>query len=300
MPAKQGRKALGKGLDALLSVTSVPVRESSSPVFKSDEEISEFGSLRSLPIEEVEPCPNQPRRHFSEEEISELASSIEESGVLQPIVVRPSTGGMYEIVAGERRYRAAKQAGLSRIPAVVRELEDKEAFLLSVVENVQREDLNPIEEALAYQRLADEFDDSTAEVAERIGKNRSTVANSLRLLNLDSEVQKLIQDGKVSAGHGRALLQLSDKAAQRRLALRVIRDQMSVREIEKLVSSGKPQRTKKVVEKSPAVTELENRLRRHLGTKVSLEVARSGAGELRVSFYSEEELTRVLEQLGLA
>ncbi len=271
----------------------------------------EAGSVLYLPLEQVVPNAKQPRSYFNEAEIESLATSISDSGVLQPIIVRRlvSLGGQgvsYEIVAGERRYRAAKRAGLTRIPAILKQLSDRDAFQLGLIENVQRSDLNPIEEAHALQRLVDEFGATHGEIARVIGKDRASIANSIRLLKLDSAVQQFMLDGRISAGHGRALLKLEDASLQRKLAEKIIAEGLSVRAAEQLsidptalgtivprVGRGKAKRS----EKSPQVLELEDRLRRVLGTKVSLDIDETGRGSLQINFFSRAEFDRLLERL---
>lgn len=272
--------------------------------------------LRFIPLSALTPNSAQPRQHFSEAELDALAASIRESGVLQPLVVRPlGERGRYEIVAGERRFRAASRAGLSTVPAVVRELNDRETLEIGIIENVQRADLNPIEEAYAYQRLVTEFGATQSEIAETVGKDRTSVANSLRLLKLSPEVQQLVVSGALSAGHGRALLGIDRAEDQRCLAERICRDALSVRATEDLVNeyarelAGLPDEARAVIERSgapletpsrpPAVAALEDRLRQAFGTKVSLNLKRSGKGEVRISFFSEAELERIIERLGI-
>ena len=288
-----------------------------------EEELPE-GSLVYLSIDRVTPNLDQPRKHFDAGELQELAETIRKTGLLQPLVVRRkgSESGQlaaYEIVAGERRYRAAKLAGLVKIPAILKQLDDQEALEIGIIENVQRANLNPIEEALAYQRLIHFFGSTQAEVAEKVGKDRASVANLLRLLKLDTEVQELIAEGALSAGHGRALLMCSTPAAQKELAARILEEGLSVRAAEAVVS-GKdaaaeaaspgtpeasapnvsPQRNRESAArgpKPPHIISLEERLRRELGTKVSLSVNDAGSGELRIAFFSLEELEGLVERI---
>lgn len=270
--------------------------------------------LSYLLLDRVIPGSTQPRQHFSQEEISSLSSSIRESGLLQPLLVRRKGGetgplARYEIVAGERRYRAAKLAGLERIPAIIKQLSDKEALQIGIVENVQRENLNPIEEARAYQRLIDEFGETQGNVAASVGKDRTSIANSLRLLKLSAPVLDLLSSGKISAGHGRALLMLSDQQAQIALAERIGREGLSVRTVEQMLSE--PKQAAPAVENPKVrsitsarkrsgmdVSEVEERFRRALGTKVSLNLDPKGRGELTISFFSKEELESLLDRLG--
>ena len=326
-----GRKALGRGLSALMSSSAVQVDTSignrsvgNTALAEAPEEGSGTtvagrsynaelqdepleGGLVYLSIDQLQANPDQPRQRFSEEEIAELSASISRTGLLQPILVRKVSGGAgalasYQIVAGERRYRAAKEAGLTKLPVQVRQLDDREVLEISIVENVQRAQLDPMEEAVAYQRLKVEFGLSQEEIAETVGKDRATVANALRLLKLSSDVQAALIEGKLSAGHARALLGLSNEKAQAAAAKRVLLGGLSVRATEELVrrlsatSNGDvPARKKKPTPGTPAVTQLEERFRRALGTKVQLSLARDGSGELKISFFSEEELEKLLE-----
>lgn len=275
------------------------------------------GGLIYLSIDRVMPNKKQPRQHFVQAEIDSLADSIRKTGLLQPIVVRRRLGepsgqlATYEIVAGERRWRAAKQAGLVKIPALLRQLSDRESLEIGIVENVQRADLNPVEEAIAYQRLADEFGASQAEIAARVGKDRVSITNALRLLKLPSGVQQLLISGKLSAGHGRAVLMLDDSAMQAKLAERIQQDGLSVRASEQLAAAWKNEGAEaeqareandsKVAgstgSQGPSSQALEERLRRALGTKVKLSLSANGKGEVRISFFSSSELERILERL---
>jgi ParB family chromosome partitioning protein len=275
------------------------------PTSTTDAELGPL--LRYIPVEEIVRNEDQPRQYFSESELDTLAKSIKETGLLQPIVVRPKqslTGrACFEIVAGERRFRAAKRAGLSKIPTLLRELSDRETLELGIIENVQRSDLNPIEEARAYQRLIEDFGQTQSEVAETVGRDRVSVANTLRLLKLADEVQLLLVTKEITAGHGRALLMVENKEEQKRFAKRILTEGLSVRALEALVSkspkeegSSKP-RKHPSLDKSPAVLGLEDRFRRALGTKVSLTVDSNKQGELRISFFSEAELESLLERL---
>ncbi|MDD2943804.1 MAG: ParB/RepB/Spo0J family partition protein [bacterium] len=279
----------------------------------SSDEASQVGEgLMLLDIKMLKPNEKQPRRQFNSEEITSLAHSIKESGVLQPILVRRLDGGNYEIVAGERRWRASQEAGLERVPVIVRELDDRETLAVSIVENVQRQNLNAIEEALAYQRLIEEFGESQSEVAKAVGKDRVSIANALRLLKLSVEVQEMLFAGILSAGHGRAILMLELHSEQLELAQRIIDEGLSVRSAEACVLEGRlvahnlqPQIKERKnrskhngASKDSSFNEVENRLRRALGTKVGLRIGKAGAGEVRIAFYSHEELNSLLERLG--
>lgn len=265
--------------------------------------------LLYVPIDRVFPNKAQPRQHFPQEEIDRLADSLRKTGLLQPILVRRRAAEQgplptYEIIAGERRWRAARQAGLAKIPAIQRQLSDREALELGIVENVQRSDLNPIEEALAYYRLAEEFGANQSEIAEKVGKDRTSIANSLRLLKLSEEVQRMLVDGMLSAGHGRAILAAASPAEQRVLADRIVTEGLSVREVEQIVSvdrgrhrQSRSRSDEKGGHSDPQTTALEDRLRRGLGTKVKLRLSTDGQGELKISFFSQGELESLLDRL---
>ena len=342
-PSRSRKNVLGRGLSALMSASAVEVEPSREPVDRlrnfrevpksngtaestsalekseavpAQEEVAPEGGLVYLSIERIRRNTDQPRQHFAQEDIDSLAESIKESGLLQPIIVRRRAGEVgplasYEIVAGERRWRAAKSAGLNRIPALVRQLSDKETLELGIIENVQRADLNPLEEAHAYQRLIKEFGATQEEVAQSVSKDRTSIANALRLLKLAAPVQKMLLERGLSAGHARALLMCSSETEQVSLAERVLSEGLSVRQTERLAKGEellqspaegpvKKPLPRPVVEKvqSPSVRALEERFRRALGTKVSLRVEESGAGELRISFFSQDELDNVIEKLG--
>jgi len=262
-------RGLGRGLDALLPKTG--------------------GHPTRLPLALIRPNPDQPRRRFDEAALEELAASIRKQGLLQPLLVRPQSDG-YELVAGERRYRAAQMAGLAEVPVVVRELDDRTALELALVENLQREDLNPIEEAQGYQRLV-EMGHAQAEIAEAVGKARSTVANALRLLQLDEASQAALAEGRISAGHARALL-MAPPAERADLLARILKEGLSVRQTERLASRPK----KKPAARRPAYAELARDLERQLGFKVRF--SGEGKGRLEIFYYSEEELDAILERLG--
>ena len=259
-------------------------------------------------ISEVEPNREQPRKVFDEEKLEELSQSIKTFGLLQPILVQ-KRDGYYEIIAGERRRRAALKAGLKEIPVVVRDYTEKEILELSLIENIQREDLNPIEEAQAYKRLADEFGMGQAEIAERVSKSRSAVANALRLLKLDEQVQKMVTDGQLSMGHARALLSLDIPKEQIITAQKVIEKQLSVRETEKLgkellkkpSGDGEEESHKEQPEEDPSIAiiykQIEERLQQTLHTKVSIQRKRNGHGKLLIDFYNSDDLEKIIDRL---
>ncbi|MCS6886307.1 MAG: ParB/RepB/Spo0J family partition protein [Acidobacteriota bacterium] len=272
------KRALGKGLAALLP------------------ELSTTEELLELDLSLLEANQSQPRSRFDEKKIQELAESIKENGLVQPIVVRKIDDGRYQIVAGERRWRAAKLAGLQKIPAVVRTVPDDKLLELALVENIAREELNPIEEALAYQRLIEQHKLTQEQVACKVGKDRSSVANSLRLLKLPTEIHSLIVDGLVSTGHAKVLLSISDKTIQLSLAHRIASEGLSVRDVERLVE--RLRKPKKEYEEiiDPNVRAAEQRLQKYLGTKVR--ILRSGkGGKIQIDFHTEEELIRIYDLL---
>ncbi|QJA06074.1 ParB/RepB/Spo0J family partition protein [Thermosulfurimonas marina] len=275
MPAK--KKRLGRGLAALL-----PEAE---------------GELREVPVEAILPSPFQPRRRFSEEDLQELAESIREKGVLQPLLVREVGAGTYELVAGERRLRAARMAGLREVPVLVKNFSDEEALAVALVENLQREDLNPLEEAEGYRRLMEEFGFSQEEVARRVGKDRSTVANALRLLRLPEEIKEDLWEGRLSAGHARALLALETPELMLAARREVLRRGLSVRETERLVRRLKEgPRPRKTPPEDPDLLALSEELSRLTGARVKVEMAR-GKPRLRLDFPGLEEAERFLERL---
>jgi ParB family chromosome partitioning protein len=278
----KGKPALGRGLSALL-----PGRD----------EVPRGTSPREVEIERIDPGRLQPRRRFAVETLSELAASIRELGVLQPLVV-VARGDRYEIVAGERRFRAAALAGLARVPVLVREVgSDRELLELALVENLQREDLNPIEAAEAYGRLREEFGLTQERIAERVGKERATVANSLRLLKLPAPVKEMVREGALSAGHARALAALSSADDQQRLADEVVRRGLSVREAERRVAAfGAPPAAKSERRRDPFTRDAEEKLSRRLSTRVRI-VRRRRGGRIEISFGSEEELIGLFERL---
>jgi ParB family chromosome partitioning protein len=282
-------KRLGRGLEALLG-----------PVSREQAEAS--GALRDLAVGSVRPNPFQPRTRIDEAELTDLANSMQASGLLQPILVRPRDGG-YELIAGERRWRAAERLGWPRIPAVVKEVDDRTLLTLALIENLQRDDLSPIDEAAGYRRLGEEFHVGQAEIARVVGRDRSTVANLLRLLQLPPDVQAMVHEKRLSAGHARALLGLSDASRQSALAAEAIDQEWSVREIEAAVAGRRTtQRPAKRAGGQPAVRSVtadvkrvEDALRKRLGTDVRVTARRRGRGFVTISYYSNDDLSRLLE-----
>ncbi|MDF2856363.1 MAG: plasmid partitioning protein ParB [Neobacillus sp.] len=257
-------------------------------------------TVQEINIKELRPNPYQPRKTFEQEAINELKESILEHGILQPIVVRKSIKG-YEIVVGERRFRASKAAGLKSIPAVVRELTEQQMMELAVLENLQREDLNPIEEGLAYQTLMEKLKLTQEEVAKRLGKSRPHVANHIRLLSLPVKIQELISTGKISMGHGRALLGLRQKAKLPAMVDKIINESLNVRQLEKLiqqVNENVPRETKKPEKKKDIfLQEREHSLRERFGTTVNIKQSKN-KGKIEIEFFSKDDLERILEMLG--
>lgn len=285
--ADKRRPALGRGMAALLSNAAPP--PSGVPSGRA---------LLSLPVEAVERNPKQPRKRFEEKALDELAASIREHGVVEPILVRRD-GGRYRILAGERRWRAAQRAGLKEVPAVLREASDREAFELALVENLQREDLNAIEEAEAYEVLIDDHGLTQEAIAQRVGKDRSTVANALRLLKLPGEVRDHVKEGKLDMGHARALLGLDGEEAIRRAAQRVLREGLSVRATEALVRLlTRKERPAQAPSETPALRSLATRLQRRLGARCRVLPKSAVAGKLEVEYTSLAELDGILAKIG--
>ena len=285
------RPALGRGMAALLSNAPPPPSHNVAAI--------PGRALLVLPVEAIERNPDQPRKRFEEAQLEELAASIRAHGIVEPILVRRQ-GGRYRIVAGERRWRAAQRAGLQEIPAVVREASDREAFELALVENLQRADLNAIEEAEAYEVLLDEHGLNQEQIAERVGKDRSTVANALRLLRLPEEVRDLVRGGQLDMGHARALLGLEDPEAIRRTAQRAVREGLSVRATEALVRllGMKGRKKAPASGESPGIRALATRLQRRLGAKVRVLPKSAVAGTLEVTYTSLDELDGILAKIG--
>jgi ParB family chromosome partitioning protein len=276
-------RRLGRGLEALLG-----------PVGKAEAEAQ--GALQELPVGAIRPNPNQPRAKLDEPQFQELVASMETAGLLQPIVVRRHLDG-YQLIAGERRWRAAQKLGWARIPAVIKDADDRTLLTLALIENLQRDNLSSIEEATSYQRLIDEFQVSQAEIARLVGRDRSTVSNALRLLKLPTDVAQLVDEGKLSEGHARALLGLTDRNQIARLAQTAISEGWSVRDIETKVRGVRPagSRRNAVQTVSTAHRRVEEALRHRLGTDVRVTAKRKGRGMIAISYYSDDDLARALE-----
>ena len=294
-------RGLGKGLDSLIPSAAVEskkkeVKNDSVEVPKSENK----GPETIVKITKVEPNRKQPRKNFDEDALQELADSIKQFGLLQPILVQDRKD-YYEIIAGERRWRAAKLAGLKEVPVIIREYTEKEIVDISLIENIQREDLNPIEEAQAYKRLLEEFNMKQDEVAERVSKSRSAVTNSIRLLKLSNEVQQMLIDDMITTGHARALLSIEDKELQYSLAQRIFDEKLSVRDVEKIMKSlQKPTKPKKMSDKTlmAIYQDIEEKLKTKLSTKVSVTSKGDGAGKIEIEFYNHEDLDRILDMIG--
>jgi len=285
-----GGRRLGRGLEALLG----PTRE----------EAEREGNLVELPIKDIRPNPFQPRQDVDPAALEELVSSIKQAGLLQPVVVRRANGGAagtYELIAGERRLRACQQLGWERIPAVQREADDRTLLTLALIENLQRDDLSPVDEARGYDRLIAEFSLAQQDVADAVGRDRSTVANALRLLKLPTAVLQMLHEGQLSVGHARALLALEDSKVATNLAREAVAQGLSVREVEDRVRGGRaPERRprmKRGVGPAPEVRRVEDALRRRLGTDVRVSLRAKGKGQIHVAFYSNDDLARVLEPM---
>ncbi|MGI6733487.1 MAG: ParB/RepB/Spo0J family partition protein [Anaerovoracaceae bacterium] len=291
MSASKNR-GLGKGLEALFGGVEIAVGD------RQNDESPSQDSVSFVDIHEIKPNKNQPRKSFSEEKIEELAKSIEEHGIIQPIVLRRSGSG-YEIVAGERRWRAARKAGLKEVPCLIRELTDEQNALMALIENMQREDLNPIEEAMGLSTMISDFGLTQEEVSKSIGKSRPYIANCLRLLKLPEPVQQMVIDGRLTSGHARAIAGIKNSKEQVSLAEKCIEQNWTVRDIEAYTKDSQPSKKKKKAEKRPKnrdLLALEEELRSILGTKVNI-VLGSKKGKIEIEYFSREELERLLELL---
>lgn len=317
-------RRLGRGLDALLArkepaksatatsgaAAAAPAAAPSPAPAPAAEEINEAGALRTLKLSDIRPNPYQPRKEFRPDELADLESSLRTNGLLQPITVRPAPNGSgYELIAGERRYRAATRIGWTEIPALVKSVDDRMLATLAMIENLQRADLDPIEEADGYQRLIDDFALTNQEVADVVGKDRSTVANALRLRQLPASVRRMLQDKQLTAGHARALLPLATERAIVDMARDIVANSWSVREVERRVQAGRPKPSAAGKKSEPAaqppgasgavVRQLEEKLRRKLQTGVSIQLTAKDKGEVRIAFFSNDDLERLLEVLGI-
>lgn len=288
-------RGLGKGLDVM-----IPNIVGESKEKKQKAEAQEKSAETIVAITKVEPNRKQPRKFFDEDSLQELADSIKQFGLLQPILVQDRKS-YYEIIAGERRWRAARLAGLKEVPVIIKNYSDQEIVEIALIENIQREDLNPIEEAQAYKRLLEEFHLKQDEVAERVSKSRVAVTNSIRLLKLSDKVQKMVIDDMISTGHARALLAVEDEEEQYALAQKIFDEKLSVREIEKIVKNlHKPSKAKKMDDKTMQAIylDIEEKLKQKLSTKVVVSSKGEGTGKIEIEFYSHEDLDRILDMIG--
>lgn len=301
-PANTPKKGLGKGLNALIRTPqSVAVKSSGSP-----EQDSGTGErVLRVALDKVVPSPLQPRKRFHEENLDELVVSIQEHGVIQPLIVR-DVDGKYELIAGERRWRASTKLGLDEVPVILRDASDRDVLEMALIENLQREDLDPLEEAEAFQRLANDFGLKQEEIAQRVGKNRATVSNSIRLLDLDKEVQTLVSRRMLSSGHAKAILGIKTKAEQRLLADMVVRKKLNVRDTEKLVSeqingkttTKKAKKGKMTPQAEAYLRQIQDELRSRFATNVAIQHS-DKRGKIEIEYYGNEDLGRVLELMGI-
>lgn len=297
MPIK--KKGLGKGLDSLIPDNKSMKSVTSEKTVESKEDAAAKSGVQVMKINEVEPNRDQPRKNFDEDALLELSDSIKQFGVLQPLLVRKRKD-YYEIIAGERRWRAAKLAGVKEVPVIEKEYTDEEILEIGLIENIQRENLNPIEEAIAYKRLLEEFNLKQDEVAERVSKSRTAVTNSMRLLKLSDKVQQMIIDDMISTGHARALLAIDDPELQYTLANKIFDEKLSVRETEKLVKeikNPKKPKEKKPVANSFIYQDLEEKMKSVFGTKVSIASKGKGKGKIEIEYYSDDELEHLFDMM---
>lgn len=294
MPGKGLKKGLGKGLDSLIPMNG---DEELNIAKKSKNADKTEGGIILLKINDVSPNRNQPRKTFNEDTLHELADSIKQHGIVQPLVVQKKDD-YYEIIAGERRWRAAKLAKLKEVPVVIKDYSEQEIVEIALIENIQREDLNPIEEALAYKKLLEEYNLKQDQVAERVSKSRTAVTNSMRLLKLSDDVQQMVIEELISSGHARALLGIEDKDLQYKTAVRIMDERLSVRETEKLVNeikNPKPKKEKPVIQNAFVYEDIENKIKEIVGTKVKVNHKPSGKGKIEIEYYSDKELERLVE-----
>lgn len=293
------KKGLGKGLDSLIPDNKSMKSVTSEKTVESKEDAAAKSGVQVMKINEVEPNRDQPRKNFDEDALLELSDSIKQFGVLQPLLVRKRKD-YYEIIAGERRWRAAKLAGVKEVPVIEKEYTDQEILEIGLIENIQRENLNPIEEAIAYKRLLEEFKLKQDEVAERVSKSRTAVTNSMRLLKLSDKVQQMIIDDMISTGHARALLAIDDPELQYTLANKIFDEKLSVRETEKLVKeikNPKKPKKKKPVANSFIYQDLEEKMKSVFGTKVSIASKGKGKGKIEIEYYSDDELEHLFDMM---
>lgn len=286
------KTGLGKGLDSL-----IPVHNNTEKEMEVVEKVVEKKTDTVLRITEIEPNKGQPRKNFNEDALEELADSIKQFGLIQPLVVQ-KRDGYYEIIAGERRWRAAKKAGLKEVPVIIRDYTDEEMMEIALIENLQREDLNPIEEAQAYKKLINDYKLKQDEIAEKVSKSRVAITNSMRLLRLSEKVQDMIVDEMISSGHGRALLALNDKKMQEELANRIFDEKLSVRETEQIVkalNNPKERKNKEEYSDNFVYEKIENEFKEIIGTNVSIKRKSQDKGKIEIDYYSTEDLERIID-----
>ncbi len=302
------KKALGKGLSALIPDTYIKAKAYSemrnTPLTAVPESQPKAageagtGAFRVVPMNKIRPNHDQVRREFDPATIEELAGSIREKGILQPVLVKEAGNGEFELICGERRLRAAKMCGLAQVPVVVKDIADKDFLEWALIENIQREDLNPIEEAEAYRRLAEERHLSQEDISKKVGKNRTTVTNALRLLQLPMEIRRMVEENKVTSGHARALLGLMTPEHQRQLCRRIVEENLSVRQVEAIVnrSQARKRNARQARHLTPEIVDLETRLARHFGTQVKLYPRKNRSqGRIEIQYFSLDDLDRILE-----
>lgn len=291
------RKGLGRGLNTLIPSAPIPDAKMED-IAEMTKQKSEYPEM-TLSINEIEPNPDQPRNQFDEDSLQELADSIQQYGVLQPLLVKKKDG-YYEIIAGERRWRAAKIAGVDKVPVIVRDFDENEIVEIALIENIQREDLSPIEEALAYQRLMKEHHLKQDQIAEKVSKSRAAITNSLRLLKLDPRVQDMLEEEMISTGHARALLAIYDRDLQYEIAVKVFDEKLSVRDIEKMVKDlnrPKKEKAKEDTEYQFLYKDLEESMKQILGSKVSIKNRKNNKGKIEIEYYSRDELERIVDMI---
>lgn len=302
-PAKSTKKGLGKGLNALIKA---PQSVSVKPSGKTESDPDTGERVHRVELDRVVPSPLQPRKRFHEENLDELVDSIREHGVIQPLIVR-DVDGKYELIAGERRWRASTKLGLDEVPVILRDASDRDVLEMALIENLQREDLDPLEEAEAYARLAKDFGLKQEQIAQRVGKNRATVSNSMRLLDLDREVQNLVSQRLISSGHAKAILGVKTKAEQRLLADMVVKKKLNVRDTEKLVSeqingktsTKKPTKTKVSPQAEAYLRQIQDELRGRFSTNIAIQHG-DKRGKIEIEYYGNDDLGRILELMGIS
>lgn len=296
-------RGLGKGLDALIPQVENSTEKKTKEVVK--EVVKEIvKETDEVDINKVEPNENQPRKDFNEDALQELSDSIKQHGLIEPIIVQKGKKGFYRIIAGERRWRAARQAGLKKIPVIVKEYTEREIMEIALIENIQREDLNPIEEAEAYQRLIEEYQLKQDEVAEKVSKSRVAITNALRLLKLDERVRRMLVEDKIKGGHARALLAIKDGDLQYETAIQIFDSNLNVRDTEKLVKkmlaepkADKPEETDQDKQMQVIYQEYEEKLKIKLGTKVKINQKNNGKGKIEIEYYSADDFDRIIESI---